>query len=174
MNKAIGQAVARVDDLIANVTLAVSGTVLTAMVVLAGLGVIFRYLLHASLPWADEFNAYLFVWLTCLGSAVGLKMRAHPEVRALADRLPPRMQPVLHAITDCVVIALGMTFLVYGGEMLELIGTETAATIPVSMVYPFMSIPVAGGLYIFHSVMSLLLLWVAPERIMGSEAKSRH
>jgi TRAP-type C4-dicarboxylate transport system permease small subunit len=164
MGKVAVRAVVWLDDLVSNITMVLCGSVLTVMVVVAALGVFFRYVLHASLPWADEFNAYLFVWLTCLGAAVGLKKRAHPPVRALADRLPGRAQPLLHAATDCVVIALGLIFVVYGGDMLELMGTETAATIPVSMIYPFLSIPLAGALFILHSLTSLLQLWLAPRR----------
>jgi TRAP-type C4-dicarboxylate transport system permease small subunit len=154
------RAVAWLDELVSDATLWLCGALLTVMVITTALGVIFRYVLHSSLSWSDEFGAYLFVWLTCLGAAVALKRRAHPEVRILADRVPSRVQPLLHAITDCAVMALGLVFVFYGGRMIELMGTETAASIQISMVYPFLAIPVSGGLIVFHSITHLLLLFL--------------
>jgi TRAP-type C4-dicarboxylate transport system permease small subunit len=79
-----------IDDALLKITVAVCGAILTVMVAVAGLGVISRFVLHASLSWSEELDAYLFVWLTCLGAAAGIKLNAHPAVRALADRVPHR------------------------------------------------------------------------------------
>jgi TRAP-type C4-dicarboxylate transport system permease small subunit len=152
-----------IDDMALKITLAVCGVLLSAMVMVQALGVIFRFVLHDSLSWADELAAYLFVWLTCLGAAAGIKLRVHPEVRALADRLPASTQHSLADFTDGVVLALGAIFLVYGGQMLRMMGTETAASLPISMTYPYLSIPVGGALLIFHSVVRIVVRHLAPD-----------
>ena len=64
--------------------------------------------------------------------------------------------------TDGVVLALGLIFVIYGSEMVSLMGTETAASLPISMVYPYLSIPVGGGLLIWHSVVRILVSHLAP------------
>ena len=151
-----------IDDMVLKITLAFCGGLLTVMVVVAALGVFFRFVLHASLSWSEELDAYLFVWLTCLGAAAGVKMRAHPEVRAIPDRLPKVMHGVLADFTDGVVLALGLIFVIYGSEMVLLMGTETAAALPISMVYPYLSIPVGGGLLIWHSAVRILVSHLAP------------
>jgi TRAP-type C4-dicarboxylate transport system permease small subunit len=152
----------RIDDLVSKITLFLCGCLLLAMVIVAGLGVVFRFVLHNSLSWSDELAAYLFVWLTCLGAAVGVKLRVHPEVRVLAERCPPAFARLLADISDCAVVALGAVFVAYGGAMLDLMGTETAASLPVSMVYPYLSIPVCGALLIFHSVVRIAVAHFAP------------
>ncbi|MFL9964343.1 TRAP transporter small permease [Paraburkholderia sediminicola] len=151
-----------IDDLLLKITLFLCGGLLLVMVLVAGLGVVFRFILHNSLSWSDELAAYLFVWLTCLGAAAGAKLRVHPEVRVLADRCPPAFAQTLADLTDCVVLGLGVVFVMYGGDMLELMGTETATSLPISMVYPYLAIPVCGALLVFHSAVRIAVSHLAP------------
>jgi TRAP-type C4-dicarboxylate transport system permease small subunit len=160
--KSISRVLLWCDDAVAKITLALCGCLLLSMVVIAGLGVIFRFVLHNSLSWSDELEAYLFVWLTCLGAAVGVKMRVHPEIRVLADRCPVALAPWLADLTDCVIGALGAVFLWYGGDMVTLLGGETASSMSMSMVYPYLSIPVCGVLLIFHSLVRIAVSHWAP------------
>ncbi|MEW9583755.1 TRAP transporter small permease [Paraburkholderia sp. DGU8] len=151
-----------IDDLVLKITLFLCGGLLLTMVLVGGLGVVFRFVLHNSLSWSDELAAYLFVWLTCLGAAAGAKLRVHPEVRVLADRCPPAFAQALADLTDCIVLGLGVVFVMYGGDMLELMGSETATSLPVSMVYPYLSIPVCGALLVFHSAVRIAVSHLAP------------
>lgn len=175
--KKFAGALLRLDDLVLKLTLIVCGCLLSAMVVIEGLGVVFRFVLHDSLSWSDELSSYLFVWLTCLGAAAGIKLRVHPEVKALADRLPAVTQQSLSDFTDVAIICLGTVFLIYGGNMLELIGTETASSLPLSMVYPYLAIPVGGALLILHAAVRIVVSHLAPEMAQvpaGSPALSEH
>lgn len=157
------------DDLISKITLFLCGGLLLAMVVIQAAGVVFRFILHDSLSWSDEVSSYLFVWLTCLGAATGVKLRVHPEVKALADRLPAVTHSALRDITDLAIIALGVVFVVYGSDMLALMGTETASSLPISMVYPYLAIPVGGGLLILHAVVRMLVSRFSPPVAAAAE-----
>lgn len=152
----------RFDDLVLKATLTVCGALLTVMVVVAGLGVFCRFVLHASLSWSEEFDSYLFVWLTCLGAAAGVKLRAHPEVRVIPDRVPAPLQLLMAHVADIAVAALGVVFVVYGSDMIALMGSETAASLPISMVYPYLAIPVGGGLLIWHSFVRIAVSTISP------------
>lgn len=158
------------DDLLLKVTLFVCGGLLLAMVVIEALGVIFRFILHDSLSWSDELAAYLFVWLTCLGATAGIKLRVHPEVKALADRLPGVPQQALQDLADVAIAALGVVFVVYGGDMLTLIGSETASSLPISMVYPYLAIPVGGALLVVHTAVRIVVSHLSPGITQGPAA----
>jgi len=164
--KKLAESLLTLDDWLLKLNLVVCGALLLAMVIIEGAGVIFRFVLHDSLSWSDELSAYLFVWLTCLGAAAGIKLRVHPEVKALADRLPSAMHKSLNDFTDVAIIALGAVFLIYGGDMLVLIGTETASSLPISMVYPYLAIPVGGALLIFHAVVRIIVSHLTPEAML--------
>ena len=163
-----------VDNVALKVTLFVCGTILAAMVAIAGLGVVFRFVLHDSLSWAEELDAYLFVWLTCLGAAAGFKLRAHPEVRALVDRMPAPVASAMRNLADMTVIVLGLIFVIYGGQMIRLMGTETAASLSISMVYPYLAIPLAGGLLILHAGAHLALSYLSPEALRPAATGQDH
>jgi TRAP-type C4-dicarboxylate transport system permease small subunit len=159
----VARALVFVDDLVLKITLFLCACLLLTMVGIAGLGVIFRFVLHDSLSWSDELGAYLFVWLTCLGAAAGSKLRVHPTVTLLAMHVPRPFAQLLADFADCAIIALGAVFVAYGGDMISLMGTETASSMPISMVYPYLSIPVCGALLVFHSVMRIAVSHLAPD-----------
>jgi TRAP-type C4-dicarboxylate transport system permease small subunit len=173
----LARVLVQIDNGVLKLNLLVCACLLSAMVVVAGMGVVFRFLLHNSLSWSDELAAYLFVWLTCLGAAAGVKLRAHPEVRVLADRVPPGAARALADATDCAVLALGAVLATYGGNMLELMGTETAASLPISMIYPYLAIPLGGGLMVFHSVIRIAVAHLSPAehtRLVPAHGISEH
>ena len=130
----------------------VSCIILCFMVVVGGLGIVYRFVLKSSLSWNEELLGYLFVWLTCLGAAIGYKLGAHPSVLIMVERLPERLRSVTVVISDLVVFTLGVIFLLYGGQMIFRMGTETASSLPISMRYPYAAIPIGGMALIVHSL----------------------
>jgi TRAP-type C4-dicarboxylate transport system permease small subunit len=156
--------ITRISDWVQRISLILCGIVLIAMVVIAGLGVFYRFILHNSLSWNEELDAYLFVWLTCLGGAIGFKFGAHPAVTFLVDRIPNNVRKLVIALSDAIVAVLGVVMLIYGGEMVTLIGTETASSINMSMTYPYLAIPVGGVALIVHAIEHILNILIPNEQ----------
>src|SRR5437867_2710988 len=50
--------------------------------------VVFRYFLHFPLAWSEELARFLFVWVSLLGAAIGVKQRAHFGFGLLLHALP--------------------------------------------------------------------------------------
>ena len=65
-----------------------------------------RYGLGGGLPWADEIQVYLLVWITFLGAAVASRRNLHLRVDILTRALPLRLQPALRALE--LAATLGM------------------------------------------------------------------
>jgi TRAP-type transport system small permease protein len=141
-----------VDRALVTLNLALGGTVLFAMLCIAALGVLFRFALHAALPWAEEANMYLFVWLTCLGASVAFRQRSHPQVDALVVFGPSWIASISSWLSPLALMALSLIFLIYGGRLVKFIGEETGSAIPLSMAYPYASIPYAGACMVIHAV----------------------
>ena len=55
----------------------------SAMVMVTAVGVFFRYVLNAALPWAEEADRYLFIWLTFIGASITMRHKAHIAVDIL-------------------------------------------------------------------------------------------
>ncbi|WP_456704969.1 TRAP transporter small permease [Bradyrhizobium sp. USDA 4449] len=125
---------------------------LFAMLCIAALGVLFRFALHAALPWAEEANMYLFVWLTCLSASVAFRQRSHPQVDALVVFGPSWIASLSSWLSPLALAVLGLVLMVYGGSLVEFIGEETGSAIPLSMAYPYASIPYAGACMVIHAI----------------------
>lgn len=158
----------RLSDLVQKVFLLIAGIVLIGMVVLTALAVYYRYVLRSSLAWSEEMDCYLFVWLTCLGAAIGYKFKAHPQVVIVVDHLPGSLKKIITSLADLVVFVLGAILILYGGKMIALMGTETASTVPISMIYPYLAIPVGSFGLCIHSINHILNV-IYPSGRQGSK-----
>lgn len=112
-------------------------TLFSAMVLITAAGVFFRYVLNNALPWAEEADRYLFIWLTFVGASVTMRYKAHIAVDLLLRYSSPAWRHRLSLIAQaCVLVFLGIVFWA-SGPVLE-ITSETRATatdIPISWVY---------------------------------------
>ena len=99
----------------------------SAMVVVTTLGVFFRYVLNNALPWAEEADRYLFIWLSFVGASITILLRY----------VSPAWRRVLALVAQVsVLVFLGMVF--WASLPVIELTSETRATatdIPMSWVY---------------------------------------
>ena len=115
----------------------VAVTLFSAMVIITALGVFFRYILNNALPWAEEADRYLFIWLSFVGASITMRHKAHIAVDLLLRYASPGWRHILTlAAQGAVLVFLGVVFWA-SGPVIE-ITSETRATatdIPISWVY---------------------------------------
>lgn len=109
----------------------------SAMVVVTTMGVFFRYVLNNALPWAEEADRYLFIWLSFVGASITMRYKAHIAVDLLLRYVSPAWQHRLALIAQgCVLVFLGVVF--WASLPVIELTSETRATatdIPMSWVY---------------------------------------
>jgi TRAP-type C4-dicarboxylate transport system permease small subunit len=109
----------------------------SAMVVVTTLGVFFRYVLNDALPWAEEADRYLFIWLSFVGASITMRHKAHIAVDLLLRYVSPAWQHrLVLAAQALVLIFLGLVF--WASLPVIELTSETRATatdIPMSWVY---------------------------------------
>jgi len=112
-------------------------TLFSAMVVVTTMGVFYRYVLNNALPWAEEADRYLFIWLSFVGASITMRHKAHIAVDLLLRYVSPAWRYRLVLIAQgCVLVFLGVVFWA-SAPVIELT-SETRATatdIPLSWVY---------------------------------------
>jgi len=69
------------------------------MALLAFANVIVRYLTTMSFAFSEELLVNLFVWITMLGAAIGMRKGAHLSMTMAANALPRRYQKVIAVIS---------------------------------------------------------------------------
>ncbi len=116
---------------------AVAVTLFSAMVVVTALGVFFRYVLNNALPWAEEADRYLFIWLSFVGASVTMRYKAHIAVDLLLRYVSPAWQRVLALAAQAAVLVFLAVVCWASLPVIELTSQTraTATDIPLSWVY---------------------------------------
>ena len=65
-----------------------------------------RYLFRSQAPWSGQAAIYLFIWLSWIGCAYGLKSRAHLRFDEIRRRLPYTAQFLLQQLDYVIWILL--------------------------------------------------------------------
>lgn len=129
---------------------------LVAMVVVVTLGVFYRYVLDASLPWYDEFAAYLLVWLTFYGAVVTSYKGHHISFDVIVERLSPRARRRAAIVGECFTLAFQIVLFAYGIVLVRALGHETAVSLEwVRMGWVYSVLPISGGLMLLVSLTRL-------------------
>lgn len=133
------------------VSIWVTGILALGLVLIAFFGVITREFGH-SLSWNEELESYIFIWITCIGAAITYRGMGHPAVTTLVDRLPVRGRAMVRLLADLGVAAFALGFAWFGFQMSVLEVNETASSLNMPMVYPYLGLPIGGVCIFIHAL----------------------
>lgn len=123
---------------------------LSVMTVIVFVQVIFRYIIHSSIPWSEELSRYCMVYVTFIGVSAGLKAGTHTGVDVVVEALHGKAKFVLKLIQQILVFVLTVLFFFYSVKyftMLLSTGQKSATLhIPIAFAYFAMTIGFAGGI----------------------------
>jgi TRAP-type C4-dicarboxylate transport system permease small subunit len=91
----------RVNDVLGWVEMAILGLFVTVMFAVVFGQVFFRYVLNQPSPWTEELARYLFIWISMIGAAYGVKQQSHFGFEMLVKKMSPRMQVVRPCRSRC-------------------------------------------------------------------------
>ena len=98
---------------------------MAGMVVIISAQVWYRFILNDPLSWSEEAGRYLFVWISFMGAAAGVRYQVHLGIDLMDKLLEEGHQ----------VIGIDNQF-------------QESASMHISMRYPYMAVPV-GGIFMF-------------------------
>jgi len=130
-----------------------------------GLGfgqVIFRYVLHRPVTWAEGLSRYLFVWSVFLGSALVIGVGEHISLPFFTDRLPARINQYLRLIGNLVVIGLVSWLFVFDGfRIVKIVHSQLSPAMGIPMSVPYLSVLVGGVLIVLNLAWKTTTRWEA-------------
>jgi len=98
-----------------------------------------RYVMNSSLTWSEELARYMFVWLTYIGVAYGVKKNSHVCVEAIVAIFPFKIKLLTYLIAQflfllfsCLMIYEGMVLSI---KILSFGQLSPALGIPMGYVY---------------------------------------
>ena len=125
------------------------------MIVLVFAQVIFRYFIGLTPFFIEEVSRGLLIWVSFLGASLALRASQHIGVEYFVQKLPEKMKQPVKRIAQLSVLAF-LLFFLYASFFYSLNQTgQTSATLPVSMFWFYLSLPLGALLMIFQMIFSL-------------------
>jgi TRAP-type C4-dicarboxylate transport system permease small subunit len=119
------------------------------------LGVFFRYIMTRPFQWTEELARYLLIWMGFAAISLGVRRREHIVVFPLAEKLPPRFGRWVDLLVDLLVIFFFVYLLREGFHMTSRTMLR-ASTLPISMVWIHLAVPVAALLALVQLAANLV------------------
>jgi TRAP-type C4-dicarboxylate transport system permease small subunit len=125
---------------------------LVAIVVVAFMQVVFRYVLKVSLDWSEELARFLFMWLACLGAAYAFKSRSHFALTFVVDRFPQGARRLIAHVVVLVVSTFLLMFTYQAVKYTWSVRNQIAPGTQMSMAIPYSSAAVGGALMLYYVI----------------------
>lgn len=121
---------------------------LAVMLMVIAAQVCCRFILNNPLDWSEELGRYLFVWLSFLGAAVGVKKGIHLGVDVILKRFPESFKKVIDLLMALLIQVFLCMVCYYGIQTLSVVRFQSSPSMGISMLYPYLAVPV-GCVFMF-------------------------
>ncbi len=121
--------------------------------------VVTRYLLNSPSSYTEELSTYLLIWISLLGTAYALRLRAHLGIDILTRKLDGRSRQISNLVIYLGVILFAGGVFVYGGLRLVYVTlylNQLSAAFQVPVGYIYLILPLSGVIIIYYSLYALM------------------
>ena len=121
--------------------------------------VVSRFIVRRPSSFTEELATFLLIWIGLLGSAYGLRRRAHLGVDVLTNRLSGKSKDAAEIFVFLCIIVFAAMVLIWGGIRLVYISfhlNQISAALRVKIGYVYLVLPITGALFIFYSTHFLI------------------
>ncbi|QEM84093.2 TRAP transporter small permease [Halomonas binhaiensis] len=110
---------------------------LVAMITLVFTNVVLRYGFNSGISVSVELSRFLFVWVTFIGTVVGLMRHEHLSVTTFSDRLPASLQALLGRLVTLVMLGCCLMLVKgsYAQTLLNWSNLSPISGVPVGVFY---------------------------------------
>jgi TRAP-type C4-dicarboxylate transport system permease small subunit len=131
-----------------NVTMAISA----AMLVVAWMHVLRRYLFNNALSWSEEFLRFSIVWYALLSASILHKRNGHLGITIIRERLPERVQAVLRRAVVYLATLSVAVVTVFGFVLVLKTWEQSTPALGIPVGLPYAAIPVSFLLMTIYGV----------------------
>ena len=143
-------------DVIWKIISVIVSIMLGSMAVLVFVQVISRFLLHFPITWSEELAKYLLVWVSFLGSCLGIRAGRMIGITALVNVIPKRGRKIFGAAAILCLIGFLTFLIVYGTQMALVAHNQISSTLPIRLSIAYAAIP-AGAIFMLLAVLEIPL-----------------
>jgi TRAP-type C4-dicarboxylate transport system permease small subunit len=142
----------RISAIIQLVENAAVSVLLGVICLVTAIQVLCRFVLMSPLAWSDELAIFAFIWFTLLGSAIGVREKAHIGVDALMRVLPTPSRNLIGLLGLIIVQIFILSLFAFGTELLVRIGDQRSSGLEIRIFWVYLSLPVSTGLMFLHAL----------------------
>jgi TRAP-type C4-dicarboxylate transport system permease small subunit len=125
-----------------------------AMIVVALLGVVFRYIMLSPFEWTEELARFLMLWLGFLAMNIALRRNQHIAINFFGNRLPPALLRLLGYFID-VLVGLFLYYLLKQGYLMTTRTLMTTSTLNISMFWIYMAVPLGALMTVIQLILNV-------------------
>ena len=155
-------------DWILNMILAL---LMAGMVVVIAAQVWFRFVVGDPLAWTEEAGRYMFVWISFLGAAAGVRYRVHLGIDLLEKLVPFSVYRCLVLLSNFMILLFLGVIIYQGFDIIKIIRFQTSASMTISMMWPYLAVPVGAIWMLINSIRVTVETFNTPYGILEEEAK---
>jgi TRAP-type C4-dicarboxylate transport system permease small subunit len=114
-----------------------------------------RYVWRSQFPWSGQAAIYLFIWLSWVGCAYGVKTRGHLRFDEIRNRLPYTAQFALQLFDYAMWLLVGAIISVTALQQMQVqmdMGSVVQGTDHFPLWLPFMGVPFGWGLVLVRAI----------------------
>lgn len=155
-------------DWVLNMILAL---LMAGMVVVIAAQVWFRFVVGDPLAWTEEAGRYMFVWISFLGAAAGVRYRVHLGIDLLEKLVPFNIYRFLVLLSNFMILLFLSVIIYQGFDIIKIIKFQTSASMTISMMWPYLAVPVGAIWMMINSIRVTVETFKTPYGILEEEAK---
>ena len=142
----------KIMDVIYDVCQKLALVFLVACMTLLFVQTVLRFTMNISLSWAEELCRYFAIWMTFLGSGIGIRKGIHVGFDILKNKLKGKVQTALLTILNAIVFLFSFVLLSEGLALMKQSANQTSASLGFSMTYVYSALVVGAVLFILFSL----------------------
>ena len=125
---------------------------MAAMTVVMATQVWYRFVLNDPLSWSEELSRYIFVWISFIGAAAGVRYQVHLGIDLLRKALPPNTYRSMMILMNLFVQIFLVVIIYWGFRILGTVRFQTSPAMSISMLYPYLAVPVGAIFMLINSL----------------------
>jgi TRAP-type C4-dicarboxylate transport system permease small subunit len=138
---------------------------LLVMTVLIFWQVFARFVVGSPLYFSDEIARFAMIWLTFIGAGYAYRKGLLISVDIVLEFAGPRVSRLLRILIILTSALFAFILAKYGFELVGRVANQTAPSTRISMMWPYLAVPVGGIVILVNSVALLI------DEILGIEKK---
>ena len=125
---------------------------MAAMVVIIAAQVWYRFVFNDPLSWSEELGRYVFVWISFIGAAAGVRYQLHLGIDLLQKYVPPTIYRYVIIVVNLITQIFLLVIIFWGFKILGVIKFQTSPSMHIPMIYPYLAVPVGCILMLINSL----------------------